>query len=61
MFALQLNEWLMVCVIHRVALAEFEDEPRNTQQRDAQKSESTGSAGLFKDRLFLHFHPPGAL
>jgi hypothetical protein len=48
-------------VIHRVALAEFEDEPPETEQTDAQKSEFTDSIGLFQDHLFPHFHPSGAL
>jgi hypothetical protein len=51
----------IVIVIHRVALAKFEDEPPKTEQTDAQKSEFTDSAGLFKDHLFPHFHPSGAL
>jgi hypothetical protein len=48
-------------VIHQVALAEFEDEPLETEQTDAQKSEFTDSAGIFKDHLFQHFHPSRAL
>jgi hypothetical protein len=50
-----------ILVIHRVALAGFEDEPPETEQTDAQKSEFTDSTGLFKDHLFPHFHPSGAL
>jgi hypothetical protein len=39
-------------VIHRVALAEFEDEPPETEQTDAQKLEFIDSGGLFKDHFF---------
>jgi hypothetical protein len=48
-------------VIHRVALAEFEDEPPKIEQTDAQKSEFTDSAGLFKDHFFRISIPPRAL
>jgi hypothetical protein len=41
-------------VIHRVVLAGFADEPRETEQSDAQNSEFTNSAGL-SDHLFPHF------
>jgi hypothetical protein len=47
-------------VIHRVVLAGFEDEPPETKQTDAQKSEFTDSTNLL-DHLFPHFHPFGAL
>jgi hypothetical protein len=52
----------LVCpVIHRVALAEFEDEPPKTEQTDAQKSEFTDSTCLLKDHFFRISIPPGAL
>jgi hypothetical protein len=48
-------------LIHQVALAGFLDEPPKIEQSYAHFSEFTNSTGLFKDHLFPHFHPSGAL
>jgi hypothetical protein len=49
----------MVTIIHQVALAEFEDEPPETEQTDAQKSEFTGSTSLLKTTFFRISIPRG--